>query len=280
MNKTSLINENTISILGCGWLGIPLAEHFISKKIKIKGSTTSKFNFSNLVSIGITPFYINLNPNINSDFEKEFFKTDVLIINFPPKLRESSIEWHSLQIKSLINEIKKARIQKVVFISSTSVYADINNDVDEFNTEEPSTNSGIALRIAENLFLKETIFKTTIIRFGGLIGYDRNPGRFFAGKKQINNGLAPVNLIHRDDCIGVISHIIDCDIWGEILNACSPQHPTKKDFYTIAAKSGNFKIPEFISNLDNYKRISSNKLINQFKYSFKYINPLDIFCVF
>jgi UDP-N-acetyl-D-mannosaminuronate dehydrogenase len=35
------INEKNISILGCGWLGLPLAKGSIGKGISVKGSTTS-----------------------------------------------------------------------------------------------------------------------------------------------------------------------------------------------------------------------------------------------
>ena len=51
-------------------------------------------------------------------------------------------------------------------------------------------------------------FNTTVIRFGGLIGYDRMPGKFLTGKKDLPNGDAPVNLIHRDDCVQIIYQII------------------------------------------------------------------------
>ena len=35
------MNEDTLSILGCGWLGKPLAEYFIKNGRKVNGSTTT-----------------------------------------------------------------------------------------------------------------------------------------------------------------------------------------------------------------------------------------------
>lgn len=93
-----------------------------------------------------------------------------------------------------------------------------------------------------------------------MIGSDRKPGRFFSGKKQLKNGDAPVNLIHRDDCIGIIQHVIENEIWGEVINACCPIHPTRKDFYKIAAKKDGFALPEFIDGKKNYKIINCDKL--------------------
>ena len=276
MNKTFQNNNYTISILGCGWLGLPLAESLNSNGITIKGSTSSESNLQDLKLRGINPFLIYLNPDLNQDFDTEFFNSDILIVNFPPKRRDDIIEWHTLQVKSLINEIRRSKISKVIFISSTSVYADINTEVTEINEEIPNKNSGKALRIAEKLFTQETKFSTSIIRFGGLIGYDRNPGRFLAGKKKLKNGDAPVNLIHRDDCIGIIEHVIANNIWGEIINACCPEHPKRKDFYEAAAIAGGFQLPNFIPNKENYKIINCDKLIHQINYSFKYLNPIEI----
>ncbi|WP_207784589.1 hypothetical protein [Marinifilum breve] len=195
-------------------------------------------------------------------------------MNFPPKRKENIVDWHTRQIVSLIDEIQKSDIKNVIFISSTSVYADINNEVTEENMEAPSKNSGKALRIVEELFFNESDFQTTVIRFGGLIGYDRKPGRFFAGKKQLKNGDAPVNLIHRDDCIGIIQHVIENEIWGEVINACCPIHPTRKEFYKIAAEKNGFDLPEFIDGKENYKIINCDKL-KQLGYSFKYQDPID-----
>ena len=58
----------------------------------------------------------------------------------------------------------------------------------------------------------------SILRFGGLAGGDRKAGRFLAGRKDVKNGAAPVNMIHRDDCIGIIHRIIENPLWGRVWN--------------------------------------------------------------
>ncbi|WP_421919446.1 NAD(P)H-binding protein [Marinifilum sp.] len=270
MNKANY----RISILGCGWLGLPLAFFFADQGLEVKGSSTSPNKLEVLKQKGIKAYQIELNPSLNSKFNSDFFNTDILVVNFPPIRRDDIIDWHTQQIESLISAVRKSEISKLIFVSSTSVYADINNEVNELNRETPSKNSGKALRIAEELLGKETGFKSSIIRFGGLIGYDRKPGRFFAGKKSIKNGDAPVNLIHRDDCINIINHIISKNIWGEILNACCPEHPKRKEFYKEAAIIQQFKIPEFEANTEGYKIVSCDKLIKS-GYAFLYQNPID-----
>ena len=52
-----------ISILGCGWLGFPLAKALLSKGFSVKGSTTSIEKLAVLENVGIVPFLIALSEN-------------------------------------------------------------------------------------------------------------------------------------------------------------------------------------------------------------------------
>jgi hypothetical protein len=62
-----------------------------------------------------------------------------------------------------------------------------------------------------------------VLRFGGLIGEDRNPYIFWLVVKP-DKPNAPVNLIHQEDCIGIILKIIQTNTW-EKPNASTPFHP-------------------------------------------------------
>ena len=48
-----------ISILGCGWLGFPLAQQLMCQGFQIKGATTSESKLSVLQNAGISPFLLN-----------------------------------------------------------------------------------------------------------------------------------------------------------------------------------------------------------------------------
>jgi 3-hydroxyisobutyrate dehydrogenase-like beta-hydroxyacid dehydrogenase len=49
-----------ISILGCGWLGSPLAKSLLEKGFSVNGSTTSLEKITVLEKAGISAFQINL----------------------------------------------------------------------------------------------------------------------------------------------------------------------------------------------------------------------------
>ena len=52
-----------ISILGCGWLGLPLAKSLIEKGFWVNGSTTSLEKIAVLKNEGITAFQIEVTEN-------------------------------------------------------------------------------------------------------------------------------------------------------------------------------------------------------------------------
>ncbi len=52
--------KNNISILGCGWLGLPLALTLKKNGYSIKGSTTSEIKVKLLNNYGVQPFIIDL----------------------------------------------------------------------------------------------------------------------------------------------------------------------------------------------------------------------------
>ncbi len=258
----------TISILGCGWYGRALAKILLQKEFTVKGSSTSPPKMDELASLGIVPYLVQINAE-TENFDDVFFDCDVLIVSISPKFRYSESGEYLSKIKKIISIVHQNKISRVIYISSTGVYADSNREVNELNDPEPDTEAGKLLFEAEKLFQAETAFKTTIIRFAGLVGPGRHPGHFFAGKKGIPNGKAPVNLIHLDDCVAITSNIIEKDAYGYLFNACCPDHPSKVDFYGKASLQSGLTVPEFIDELNNWKIVNSISLPKILGYQFK-----------
>ena len=259
-----------ISILGCGWLGFPLAKALVKNKFSVKGSTTSTERVSILESAGIDTFIVQLEEEKISESVANFLAhSSILIINIPPKLRGNSTENFVAKITTLIPFIEKSTIEKVLFVSSTSVYGEDNELITEESPLNPDSEGGRQLAIVESLLQKNTRFETTILRFGGLIGEDRNPVRFLSGRENIENPDAPINLIHQEDCIGIIEKIIALSSWNETFNAVAPFHPSRKEYYTQKAADLNLALPKFVpSNTMAGKTILSDTLKNSLQYSF------------
>jgi nucleoside-diphosphate-sugar epimerase len=261
-----------ISILGCGWLGIPLAKLLLENGFTVKGSTTSLEKISKLEGVGIMPFLIEIEEEKIVGEMNSFLKnSSILIIDIPPKLRGNSSENFVQKISTLITFIEKSAIEKVLFVSSTSVYADDNSIITEDSQPQPTTESGRQLLQSEHLLQSNSNFETTVIRFGGLIGDDRHPIKFLAVRTNIENPDAPINLIHQKDCIGIILKIIEKECWNEVFNAVAPHHPTRKEYYTQKAKELNLVVPEFEEGkLSIGKTILSEKVQHVLEYEFQH----------
>jgi len=263
----------TISILGCGWLGTAIGKKLLVKGLAVKGSVATSESYNLLETSGIQTYHIKIEPDgVVVDY-KNFFNTDVLIIALPPR-GEDVVENFPKQISQIVQLIDETKIGRVLFVSSTSVYQPWNGTVREGDEGYTSKPSGKALLRAEKILQALSGVKTTVVRLGGLIGYDRNPARFVAGKTDVAAD-TPVNLIHRDDAVQIITALIEKDIWGEVFNACSPQHPTKREFYSKAAAISGLPVPEFSHKQENYKIVNSDKLVARLGYTFKYISPMD-----
>jgi nucleoside-diphosphate-sugar epimerase len=263
-----------ISILGCGWLGFPLAKAALEKGFHVKGTTTSTTKISKLEKAGITPFLIALETaGVTGEIEDFLKESSILIIDIPPKLRGINKENFVGKIETLIPFIEKSTIENVLFISSTSVYGDDNNQVTEETVLNPDSEGGKQLAIVEGLLKGNSHFKTTVLRFGGLIGEDRNPIQFLAGRENLENPDAPINLIHQTDCIGIILMIIENNSWGETYNAAAPAHPSREAYYTQKAVELNLVPPRFNHDKPSVgKTILADKLVKKLNYTFTITN--------
>lgn len=255
---------NHISILGSGWLGLPLAQHFIQAGYTVNASTTSEDRLADLLSIGAESCIIDIDSLTTT--VQDFLHAAILIINIPSK--------NISGFRRLVDEIEASEIDNVLFVSSTSVYRNVAKTITESDTDSFSQSPLLEI---EGLLRGCSSIRTTIVRFGGLIGYSRHPGRFFGSGRVVKNPEAPVNLIHRDDCIGIISRIVEQQVWGEVFNCCADTHPTKREFYTRVVKSIDGIVPEFAeSDYSSGKLISNQKVKRLLNYRFEHPDLMNI----
>jgi nucleoside-diphosphate-sugar epimerase len=260
-----------ISILGCGWLGLPLGKYLVDNSHSVKGSTTSERKLALLSAVGIEPFLLRFSPQIEVKNLNYFLTSEVLIICIPPRASKYGADFHVQQIESLLEYLPSSIIKSIVYTSSTSVYPDLNREV----TEDDEVIENHALIKVENL-LKNLPQNITILRCGGLMGGERIPAKYFTGK-TINTGKIPVNYVHQEDVIQIIMMILEQGFWNETFNVVSPIHPIREEIYLKNCKELGFPTPIFEEPSEEipFKIISPQKLILQTGYEFIYANPLD-----
>lgn len=275
MTPTPASLQPVVAVLGCGWLGLPLASALVAEGYAVVGSTTTPGQLLTLRDTGITPFLLRLSAAGLSATDHDTLQAllagvSVLVLNVPPSRRGATGAYPAL-LQPVCEAVRSCGVQHVLFVSSSGVYPDEPRLMTEADALASADASSDLLR-AESLFASgELAPRTTVLRLGGLIGPKRHPGRFLSGKQQVPNGADPVNLIHLDDCIGLISCIIRQHEWGRTFNACAAQHPTRQEFYTHAAQNLGLAPPQFApADHRNGKQVDSSLVRQTTGYTFLY----------
>jgi len=108
----------------------------------------------------------------------------------------------------------------------------------------------------------------------GLVGGNRQPGKWFANKIDIPGGGTPVNMVHREDCLNIIKKLVETSVMSGIYNVCADQHPVKSEFYALHTSKLGLTIPTWQKGITPYKIISNQKLKAALKYDYVYPDPM------
>lgn len=199
-----------ISVIGLGWFGLPLARELVKSGHHVVGSCRSEEKLIKLRSENINAHILNY-PDLPSS---QLLNAEIIILNIPPFQEE--LEW-----------FKTWNITPdtwIIFISSTS--------------KSP-------LLLSQEEWISSTFKNWTVLRFGGLIGGGRHPGKHLSGRKNLPGRLWPVNLIHQDDVVKFTKLVIEKNIQKETIEVVSDEHPTREQFYSDYCQDQNLPMPEF-----------------------------------
>ncbi len=267
-------NEYTIAILGCGWLGLPLGAELAKAGYRVKGSTRNEEKMATLSSSGIRPFRISVEEGVRGEAVADFFAADLLVITLPPGRGGADVE--ARYPRQLQNIMAAAEgVPRILFTSSTGIYGRAAGRVTEQTPPDLSTSRGRALAGAEAAVSGKAGERATILRLAGLVGGDRHPARWLAGRKDLPGGEDPVNLVRRADVLGVILALIRRDQWGAVYNVVADEHPTRRVFYTHAAAQRSLDPPSFLpADGGDGKMVVNDKLKHELGYTLLFPEPM------
>jgi nucleoside-diphosphate-sugar epimerase len=242
----------SISIVGLGWLGNACADYFLCKNYAIKATKTS---LSHLEQFPIYAY------KLGEEFPKEAV-SDIVIICIAS--RNSLLE----HFEKLFFDLKKLGAKKIILMSSTSVYQQVHGECKETDHLTVQELGNMQLSIANSLI--NMFPNSVLLRLAGLVGPNRHPAKFLAGKKNVGNPDQFVNLVHQQDIIHIIEECIEQDFIG-VLNVCSSIHYTRKEFYTKVCEKAKLIVPEFTEgNTEPIRFVSNEKSKRILKYTYIY----------
>ena len=267
----------TVLVLGCGWLGMALARQLAASGHRVLGTTTTPDNLPIMAAAGIEGHLLRLGSDYGAPAEALLHRllsaADVLVLNVPP--RAAAAGAYPALLRPIHRTVAAAGTPHVLFVSSTSVYPNeprVMRETDAISTRDAASD---VLRAEGHFVPRYGQWKSTVVRLGGLIGPERAPGRFLAGRQGLDQGNAPVNLVHLTDVVGVLSCIIERGAWGHTFNVCADQHPRRHDFYPAAAQFLNLTAPTFKDEQGvSGKTIDSSLVRSIVPYQFKHDDVL------
>ena len=182
-----------------------------------------------------------LSRDIKANEEAHMYACDTLVIAIPP--RDNYID----VLEETLTKIDATT--QVILLSSISFY------------------DGKALVVEAEGLVSKMHPDVTILRLGGLMGYERIAGKYTAGKVLTSD--SRTNYIHRDDILSIVESIIEQNIRLEIFDVVAPKQSNKKKIFAQNAKRFGFKETEFLRGDTKGKVLSPTKLCDVLGYTFK-----------
>jgi nucleoside-diphosphate-sugar epimerase len=274
-----------VLIVGCGYVGLPLGQELVNRGHEVFGLRRSPGQDHELVAAGITILHADI---IRQETLTSLPRDFDWVVNCAASGGGEVEDYQKLYLdgtRNVISWLGGAALRQYVYTSSTSVYGqDDGSWVTESDPAQPPTETGRILIETEGVLraaVRERKFPAVILRVAGIYG----PGRGFWLKQFLRdearlegNGGRFLNMIHRDDVAGCIITALEHGRPGEIYNATDDEPVSQYDFFAWLAAQLNKEMPPSVSadssagrkrGVTN-KRISNQRLKQEFGYQFKY----------
>jgi len=271
-------------IVGCGYVGLPLASELIQQGHRVVGIRRSAPAAADLQAAGVQPLITDVS---RPDFTRPEGRFDWVIFTAAAG-RDGGVEGYRrlyLQgTRHLLAHLAAEPPAKYIYTSSTSVYGQQDGSVvRESSATEPATPTAQVLLETEGVLLDavQSGFPAVILRVAGIYGPER--GHLF--QKYLRNeakipgqGFRLLNMIHRDDVVGAILAALRSGRVGEIYNVVDQEPVTEVHFFRWMSETLGKWMPPFgpeETEADRRrgstnKKVSGRRLTMELGYSLKY----------
>lgn len=265
---------NGIAIVGAGWLGKPLAQALIASGQSVVVSKSSAEGVTALSALSIPACLFDVR---KPDIPSEILTAKTLILNIAFRKTQLTGSAYREAILRLLSQAKISDVQRVLFVSTTSVYGVADGVVDEQSPLNPSTESAQAHLEIESALAADWGNRGAVLRLAGLVGGKRHPINQLAGRTGLKHPQHPVNLVHRDDVIMAIEKILQQPVWGQTFLLCATEHPSRQQYYQWAAETLGKPQPEFVTEgTTQGKRIDATWTLKTLGLTLKYASPYSM----
>jgi nucleoside-diphosphate-sugar epimerase len=220
--------------VGCGYVGFPLGIELVNRGPAVFGLRRSADAAPAMAAVGIRPLAGDITKE--GDLAKLPAGYD-WVVNCVSSAKGGVEEYRAVYLqgtRNLITWLAPSAPKKFVYTSSTSVYGQNDGSlVTESSPTEPLAETAEVLLEAEQVLreaARDQKFPAVVLRLAGIYG----PERGYWLKQYLKNeariegkGDRILNMIHRDDAIGVIMAALERGRPGEVYNVVDDEPVTQ-----------------------------------------------------
>jgi nucleoside-diphosphate-sugar epimerase len=276
-----------VLIVGAGYVGLPLGAELVRLGHEVFGMRRRAGGEPELKTAGICPVMADVSKA--SDLERLPGSFD-WVVNCVSSDKGGAEEYRKVYLegnRNLLQWLNPSPPKKFVYTSSTSVYGQTDGSaVQEASPTEPASETSRILVETEQVVLnaaKQFGFPAVVLRVAGIYGPDRGHLflQYLRNEARIDgSGDRIINMIHRDDVVGVVIQALKAGQMGEIYNAVDDEPVAQIRFLRWLAETLRKPMPAFASGPESpvrkrgttHKRVQNDKLKTELGYHFKYPN--------
>jgi nucleoside-diphosphate-sugar epimerase len=292
-------------IIGCGYVGLPLGAELTKLGHEVFGLRRSADGDEELKAAGIAPLHADITqPQTLAALPANFD----WVVNCAASGGGDADAYRRLYLHGTRNLIEwlvpgsagilpagaspgtrrqDAGAPMFIYTSSTAVYGQNDGSVvKETSPTEPATETARVLVETERVLLAaahDKRFPAVVLRVAGIYGPDRGYllKQYLRNEARIEGaGARILNMIHRDDLIGVIIAALKSGRAGDIYNAVDDEPVSQFTFFQwLAGTLGKDMPPSVPEDAEanrkrgvTNKRVSNRRLKMELGYQFKYPN--------
>lgn len=297
-----------VLIVGCGYVGLPLGAELVKLGHEVFGLRRTSSDDADLKAAGLTPLHADISQletltALPADFDwvvncaasgggdvdayrRLYLQGTRNLIAWLASSRGRESADLSKE-ENVLRLTSAATLKKFVYTSSTGVYGQNDGSVvKETSPTEPAVETARILVETEKALLaaaREKNFPAVVLRVAGIYGPDRGYllKQYLKNEARIEgSGGRILNMIHRDDLIGVVVAALKSGRPGEIYNAVDDEPVTQRTFFEwLAGMLGKDLPPSAPEDAETNrkrgvtnKRVSNRRLKMELGYQFKYPN--------
>lgn len=259
-----------VLIVGCGYVGLPLGAELLRQGHEVFGIRRSADGMELVKAAGIQPIIADISKP--ADLASLPGPID-WVVHCAATGGGTVEDYRAVYVeglKNLVAALAGKGVKKLVYTSSTGVYGQTDGSVvKETSPAEPQAATARVLVEAEQILTaaaRDQKLPGVILRVAGIYG----PGRGHYFKQYLKNearivgkGERILNMIHRDDLVGVILAALRSGRAGEIYNAVDDEPVAEIHFFRWLSETLGKWLPPFATPEETAARTrgSTNKKV-------------------